>query len=86
MVRCDSSCCFLGIEWSNTHRSVSVHYPWQKSSYLQERTTQLQNVLNELDPHQPVSEAKCCSIVSDISRFLHEMGINFTQLLSSVDG
>ena len=46
---------FSGIEWSNTHRSASVHYPWQKSTYLQERTTQLQNVLNELDPHQPVS-------------------------------
>ncbi|XP_078360278.1 MYCBP-associated protein-like [Oculina patagonica] len=43
----------MGIEWSNTHRSASVHYPWQKSTYLQERTKQLQNVLHELDPHQP---------------------------------
>lgn len=43
----------MGIEWSNTHRSASVHYPWQKSTYLQERTTQLRTVLNELDPHQP---------------------------------
>lgn len=43
----------MGIEWSSTHRSASVHYPWQKSSYLQERTKQLQNVLRELDPQQP---------------------------------
>ena len=44
----------VGIEWSNTHRSASVHCPWQKSTYLQERTKQLQTVLHELDPHQPV--------------------------------
>jgi len=43
----------MGIEWSSTHRIATVHYPWQKSSYLQERTKQLQNVLHELDSHQP---------------------------------
>ncbi|KAJ7394063.1 hypothetical protein OS493_003736 [Desmophyllum pertusum] len=43
----------MGIEWANTHRSASVHYPWQKSTYLQDRTKQLQTVLHELDPHQP---------------------------------
>lgn len=43
----------MGIEWSSTHRSASVHQPWQKSTYLRERTNQLQNVLHELDPHQP---------------------------------
>lgn len=29
----------MGIEWSSTHRSASVHYPWQKSSYLQKNKT-----------------------------------------------
>lgn len=43
----------MGIEWSSTHRSASVHYPWQKSTYLRDRTKQLQPVLCELDPHQP---------------------------------
>jgi len=43
----------MGIEWSKTHRSASVHYPWQKSTYLQERTKQLQTILHELDPHEP---------------------------------
>lgn len=47
--------CSAGIEWSNTQRSTSVHYPWRKSTYLQERTRQLQPALRELDPHQPVS-------------------------------
>ncbi|KAK2559432.1 MYCBP-associated protein [Acropora cervicornis] len=41
------------IEWSSTQRSTSVHYPWRKSTYLQERTRQLQPALRELDPHQP---------------------------------
>lgn len=43
----------MGIEWSSTQRSTSVHYPWRKSTYLQERTRQLQPALRELDPHQP---------------------------------
>ena len=46
----------MGMTWSETSRMANVHYPWLKSGYLQERKKQLQKVINELDPHSPVSK------------------------------
>ena len=45
---------YAGIEWSSTHRSTAVHYPWDKSNYLQNRSKQLSDVMKEIDPYQPV--------------------------------
>jgi len=43
-----------GWYWSPTHTNA-VHYPWHKAPYLESRKKQLQTVIDELDPHNPVS-------------------------------
>ena len=45
----------MGTEWKETHRMSNIHYPWRKSGYFQDRKRQLQHVIDELDPHQPVN-------------------------------
>ena len=44
----------MGINWKQTRRMANVHYPWWKSSYLQDRKAELNRVAEELDPHKPV--------------------------------
>ncbi len=44
---------FAGTRWARPR--TPFHKPWHKSPYLQERKQQLQPVMNELDPHEPVS-------------------------------
>ena len=44
----------VGIDWNETRRLASIHYPWLKSQYLQERKEKLKNVIEEMNPHQPV--------------------------------
>lgn len=46
---------FQGIEWSNTRCKSAVHYPWHESRFLQERTEQLSQIMQEINPHNPVS-------------------------------
>jgi len=43
----------VGIDWNETRRLASIHYPWLKSQYLQERKEKLKNVIEEMNPHQP---------------------------------
>ncbi|XP_069102201.1 MYCBP-associated protein-like [Argopecten irradians] len=41
-----------GWNWSPTH-TTPVHYLWHKAQYLSERKSELQPIIDELDPHQP---------------------------------
>ncbi|XP_021346742.1 MYCBP-associated protein-like isoform X3 [Mizuhopecten yessoensis] len=41
-----------GWYWSPNH-TAPVHYPWHKAQYLAERKSQLQPIIDELDPHRP---------------------------------
>jgi hypothetical protein len=43
-----------GWHWPPYH-TTPVHYPWHKNPYLEERKNQLKDVINDLDPHKPVS-------------------------------
>ncbi|XP_033725528.1 MYCBP-associated protein-like isoform X2 [Pecten maximus] len=45
-----------GWHWSPTH-TTPVHYPWHKAQYLAERKSELQPIIDELDPHQPEFDA-----------------------------
>ncbi len=49
----------MGTDWYETRRMAHIHYPWLKSQYLNQRKEQLTSVINELMPHDPVSEALC---------------------------
>lgn len=44
-----------GWDWQPNH-TRPIHYPWDKAPYLETRKKQLQGLIEELDPHQPV----CC--------------------------
>jgi len=46
----------MGTMWGQTKRVQSVHYPWERSSYLEERKSQLEDIIQELDPYQPDME------------------------------
>ena len=46
----------MGNTWSATHRMKDVHFNWWNSSYLNERREYLKDVMDELDPHKPVSQ------------------------------
>lgn len=44
----------MGNDWKMTHRMKYTHYPWWRSEYLHERQQHLQNVIEELNPHNVV--------------------------------
>lgn len=44
----------MGSDWKMTHRMKYTHYPWWKSEYLHERQKHLQNVIDELNPHNAI--------------------------------
>ena len=46
-----------GWYWNPNHRAP-VHYPWHKSPYLEQRKKELQPIIDELDPHEPVSHLR----------------------------
>ena len=45
----------MGTNWSTTSRMKTIHHNWWNSTYLSERKEYLKDVINELDPHKPVS-------------------------------
>ena len=47
----------MGTKWAHTRRMTNIHYPWWKSSYLEERKSHLEDVITELDPFTPVSSS-----------------------------
>ncbi|XP_046857435.1 MYCBP-associated protein-like [Xenia sp. Carnegie-2017] len=45
----------MGMNWPNTesYRSMMVHSPWKKSSYLCQRKNELKDAIDEICPHKP---------------------------------
>ena len=45
----------LGRHWGTP--KTQFHKPWHKTPYLQQRRQQLEPVMRELDPHNPVRKS-----------------------------